>query len=140
MLEYLKLENVGPAPRMEVEFAPRVNLLTGDNGLGKSFLLDSAWWALTGYWPAEVNRRMTSGLSARPTDRTKHATIRSRVQGTAGPVDSNARYVPAEEAWTRTLGPTDAPGGVIYAHADGSLSVLGPDSQRFATVGWWWEA
>ena len=68
MLEYLKLENVGPAPRMEVEFAPRVNLMTGDNGLGKSFLLDTAWWALTGYWPAEVNRRMTSGLVARPRD------------------------------------------------------------------------
>ncbi len=48
MLEYLKLENVGPAPRMEVEFAPRVNLITGDNGLGKSFLLDTAWRALTG--------------------------------------------------------------------------------------------
>ena len=29
MLEYLKLENVGPAPCMEVEFAPRVNLITG---------------------------------------------------------------------------------------------------------------
>ena len=41
---------------MEVEFAPRVNLITGDNGLGKSFLLDSAWWVLTGAWPAEVNR------------------------------------------------------------------------------------
>ena len=41
MLEYLKLENVGPAPRMEIEFAPRVNLITGDNGLGKSFLLDN---------------------------------------------------------------------------------------------------
>ena len=30
MLEYLKLENVGPADGMEVEFAPRVNLITGD--------------------------------------------------------------------------------------------------------------
>lgn len=45
MLEYLRLENVGPAPSMEL--APRLNLLTGDNGLGKSFLLDCAWWALT---------------------------------------------------------------------------------------------
>ena len=86
MLEYLKLENVGPAPRMEVEFAPRVNLITGDNGLGKSFLLDTAWRALTGRWPAEVNRRMASGLPARPTDRKKQATIWSRVQGRSGPV------------------------------------------------------
>ena len=134
MLEYLRLENVGPAPGMEVEFAPRVNLITGDNGLGKSFLLDTAWWGLTGRWPAEVNRRMTSGLPARPTDRKKHATIRSRVKGTAGPVDSNARYVPADEAWTRTLGPTDAPGVVICAHADGSLSVW--DSIRNDSPRW----
>ena len=44
MLEHVELDNVGPAARMTVEFAPRVNLITGDNGLGKSFLLDTAWW------------------------------------------------------------------------------------------------
>ena len=126
MLEYLKLENVGPAPRMEVEFAPRVNLITGDNGLGKSFLLDTAWRALTGQWPAEVNRRMTSGLPARPVDRKKPATIQARVHGTSGPVDSSARYMSAEETWTRTLGPTETPGVVVYGHADGSLSVWDP--------------
>ncbi|MBI5833933.1 MAG: AAA family ATPase [Armatimonadetes bacterium] len=50
MLQYLRLENVGPAPEMAFDFAPRLNLLTGDNGLGKSFVLDVAWWALTGTW------------------------------------------------------------------------------------------
>ena len=39
MIEHLRLENVGPAPEMALDFAPRVNLLTGDNGLGKSFLM-----------------------------------------------------------------------------------------------------
>jgi AAA domain, putative AbiEii toxin, Type IV TA system len=48
MLERLHLKNVGPAPELEMEFAPRVNLITGDNGLGKSFLLDVAWWGLVG--------------------------------------------------------------------------------------------
>lgn len=38
------MHNVGPAPEMEVELAPRLNLITGDNGLGKSFLLDVAFW------------------------------------------------------------------------------------------------
>ena len=47
MLERLHLKNVGPAPELEMEFAPRVNLITGDNGLGKSFLLDVAFFALT---------------------------------------------------------------------------------------------
>ena len=47
MIEYLHLENVGPAPELTMELGPRLNLITGDNGLGKSFLLDVAWWALT---------------------------------------------------------------------------------------------
>jgi DNA repair exonuclease SbcCD ATPase subunit len=66
MLEYLRLENVGPASSMEMEVSPRLNLITGNNGLGKSFLLDVAWWALTRKWPAEVNPLASSGLMARP--------------------------------------------------------------------------
>jgi len=33
---------------MHLKFAPRLNIFTGDNGLGKSFVLDLAWWALSG--------------------------------------------------------------------------------------------
>jgi recombinational DNA repair ATPase RecF len=41
---------------MELDLAPRLNLLTGDNGLGKSFLLDVAWWAMTRRWPRDGRR------------------------------------------------------------------------------------
>lgn len=47
MLERLEMEGVGPSPRLSFTFKPRLNLLTGDNGLGKTFVLDLAWWALT---------------------------------------------------------------------------------------------
>ena len=50
MLKRIHLQGVGPAPELAVELAPRLNLLTGDNGVGKTFLLDIAWWALTGDW------------------------------------------------------------------------------------------
>ena len=50
MLKELHLKQVGTAPQFEVEFADRINLFTGDNGLGKTFLLDVAWWVLTGKW------------------------------------------------------------------------------------------
>ncbi|RKH72847.1 ATP-binding protein [Corallococcus interemptor] len=50
MLERLEMEGVGPSPRLSFEFAPRLNLLTGDNGLGKTFVLELAWWALTRHW------------------------------------------------------------------------------------------
>lgn len=53
LLDWVGLENVGPADRLELSFAPRVNLFTGDNGLGKSFLLEVAWWALIGTWPGK---------------------------------------------------------------------------------------
>ncbi len=51
MLERIHLKNVGPAPEMEMNLAERLNLITGDNGLGKTLLLDGAWWALTRTWP-----------------------------------------------------------------------------------------
>ena len=55
MLEQLTLSGVGPARHLgPVEFMPRMNLITGDNGLGKSFILDVAWWALTRTWARGV--------------------------------------------------------------------------------------
>src|SRR5277367_72237 len=51
MIKRLTLEHIGTAPRLEVEeFGSRLNLITGDNGLGKTFLLDACWYALTRTW------------------------------------------------------------------------------------------
>lgn len=57
MLESIHLKNLGPAPEIKMELAPRLNLITGDNGLGKSLLLDVAWWALTRTWPLTSGRK-----------------------------------------------------------------------------------
>ena len=128
MLDSLKLENVGPASKMEIEFAPRMNLLTGDNGLGKSFLLDVAWWTLTGRWPREVNRRMTCGFPARPYDREKSASIHLRYHSKNESVPCRSEYIRAEDVWDHTAVRSSPPCLVIYAHADGSFSVW--DSSR----------
>src|SRR6185312_297541 len=50
MLERLELRDVGPAASMRLDLAPRLNVIAGDNGLGKTFVLDVAWWAMTGTW------------------------------------------------------------------------------------------
>ncbi len=50
MLEMLKLTKVGPVDLLEWDLSPRLNIITGDNGLGKTFLLECAWWALTETW------------------------------------------------------------------------------------------
>jgi recombinational DNA repair ATPase RecF len=50
MLKELHLFSVDPSDHFDVEFTDRLNIFTGDNGLGKSFLLDVVWWILTGNW------------------------------------------------------------------------------------------
>lgn len=50
MLRTLHVTDTGPAARVDLSFGERLNVLTGDNGLGKSFVLDVAFWALTGTW------------------------------------------------------------------------------------------
>lgn len=135
MLESLHLENVGPAPSMDMALAPRLNLLTGDNGLGKSFLLDVAWWALTRKWPQELNGYLTSGYRAMPRDVKKPATIRFRIQSKTKPVEYTSKYSPRDERWLGKSGRPANPGLVIYAHADGGFSVWDPARNYWKTRG-----
>ena len=127
MLERLELENVGPAPRMVLDLAPRLNLVTGDNGLGKSFLLDVAWWALTRKWPRDLNPRLTSGYAARPRNVRKRARLRFALTTDAGnSVEYESRYSALDEGWPGQPGRPWSPGLVIHAHADGGFSVWDP--------------
>jgi predicted ATPase len=126
MIEHLHLQNVGPAPEMSLEFGSRLNLITGDNGLGKSFLLDVIWWALTRKWPHDLNDRLTSGYPARPTDPKKPATIGFGLTSKSGRVSYKSTYVPRDEAWSGKAGRPWNPGLVVYAHSDGGFSVWDP--------------
>lgn len=126
MLTSLKLRDVGPAPRMGVELAERLNIFTGDNGLGKTFLLDIAWWALTGDW---------AGLPAWPRPDESESPksklqpqIKFQVSGRNGrakpPVIS--RFDFRRQEWIRPVDQIAAPGLIIYARVDGSFSVWDP--------------
>ena len=128
MLERLSLENVGPSPKMSLDLGERVNLVTGDNGLGKSFLLDVVWWALTRRWPREVNRRMMSGHPARPHDAAQASTINFRMRHGSGSEMVSATFQRADQTWIGEPGGSPVPGLLVYAHADGSFSVW--DSAR----------
>ena len=127
MLERLELENVGPAPEMELDLQTRLNLITGDNGLGKSFLLDVAWWALTRRWPRDLNPRLTSGYMARPTHIKRPAKLRFALTTDAGTTtDFESTYSVRDQTWTGPRGRPWSPGLVVYAHADGGFSVWDP--------------
>lgn len=51
MLRRLTIDHVGPTDHLEAEFGSRLNILTGDNSLGKSFLLDVVFALLIHRWP-----------------------------------------------------------------------------------------
>lgn len=53
MIRQLRLRDVGPARDLKFDFGSRLNVLTGDNGLGKTFVLDVLWWVLTNTWAGE---------------------------------------------------------------------------------------
>lgn len=135
MLESIHLKNVGPAPEMKLQLGPRLNLLTGDNGLGKSFLLDVAWWALTRKWPQDLNANLTSGYAARPTDLTQKATIEFEVQSKTNKVKYESPYVADEQAWKGKAGRPWNPGLVIYALADGGFAVWDPSRNYWKKQG-----
>ena len=125
MIKHLKLSGVGPASRMELEFGERLNLLTGDNGLGKSFLLDIAWWALTRRWPAEFNSKLTAGKMALPSS-DGDATISFSFISKSKEESYESQFLRKEQAWTGRPGRPANPGLVLYAMSDGSFALWDP--------------
>ena len=133
MLQHLKLTNIGPADA-ELEFGKRLNLITGDNGLGKSFLLDIAWWSMTRKWPAEINPKLTSGKKALPRGEGE-AKIDFSFTGKSRSVEYVSTYARRDEAWTGQQGRPANPGLVIYAMADGGFAVWDPARNYWRTLG-----
>jgi hypothetical protein len=134
MLETLRLKNIGPAAEMHIDFAPHLNLFTGDNGLGKSFLLDVAWWSLTRRWPGEVNSQLTSGAMARPLKPGKASIEFSFANESSGKKEQyRSEFDRMEQAWSQRRGRPTNPGLVLYAQVDGSFAVWDPHRNYWRT-------
>ena len=89
MLNHLKLNHVGPAPKMQFEFAPRINVLTGNNSLGKTFVLEVASWVPTQSWPGkDPKKRMAWPL----TGKRKEAGIGYSYEAKTKPVPRESRF------------------------------------------------
>jgi hypothetical protein len=119
MLKRITTHDVEPTD-LDVALAPRLNLLAGENGLGKTFLLDLAWWALTGTWAQSlaIPRR---GEGVDPG-------IDWLVQNGDAAHTSMSVFDFSGQYWNRE-GPGDRqPGLVIYARPDGGFEIW--DSAR----------
>jgi hypothetical protein len=125
MLNHLHLKNVGLAPDIRVDWAPRINLIAGDNGLGKSFLLDLAWWALTRTWAGPV---------ALPAPSAKAASIGYSVQGSSrAAVDVSCSFRRTDASWPLKANRPPMPGIVVYIRIDGGFSVWDPARNYWRT-------
>jgi hypothetical protein len=121
MLKRLALHQIGPASQLgPVELAERVNVFTGDNGLGKTLLLDVAWWALTGTW---------FGRPAWPrpeSDKQRPPQIESTVLGKTRETQVDGAFDFAAQEWTVQGGRPPMPGLVLYFRIDGRFSLWDP--------------
>ena len=122
MITKLLLKNVGPAPAMEVEFCPRLNIITGDNGLGKTFILDAAWFGLTRTWAGE-NMFMPLGRGTRQAPPQIDYTV---IGKTGVSVGGYYRFDFDAQEWTGKQARPPMPGLVIYARIDAGFSVWDP--------------
>lgn len=120
MLKSLYLKGVGPAKEFgPVDFAPRLNFITGDNGLGKSFLLDTAWWVLTRTWAREV-------VAVPQRDVKKPGIAYAYTKTTPGVFEEESVFNRSGQVWPVKPGRPPIPGVVIYAGVDGSFSAWDP--------------
>jgi len=114
----LDLHNVGPSDELAIEFGDRLNVITGDNGLGKSFLLEVAWWALTRSW---------AGASALPNrGAEREASLGYRIDGKTAPVEAHIDFDVRRQGWFHSRGRPPIGGFVVYARVDGSFAVMDP--------------
>lgn len=115
-LRNLLISGVGPADVLEMApLASRVNIITGDNGLGKTFLLDATWWVLTGTWHK---------FAAVPSRH--NARISGQVIGTRGTKEVVGAWDPSEHLWQENESRPETNSLVIYMRVDGSFSVMDP--------------
>lgn len=118
VLTYLEVDAIGPLQHLRIEPSRRLNIVTGDNGLGKTFLLDLAWWALTGDW---ADRPAWPSVPTR-----RGATIKFAVSPTGQSRIQKAKWEPETAEWEIQARTPAISGLVVYARVDGSFAVWDP--------------
>ncbi len=124
-LRLLEIQGVGPAKRLVFQPGKRLTLITGDNGLGKTFLLDCAWWALTGKW---------AGLQAYPmsNSRKHEPVIGFQISGDSESESIRVSYDWQTQSWKPPKKRPTIPGLLVYAKVDGSFAVWDPAKEYLA--------
>jgi hypothetical protein len=127
ILSFINLKNVGPARQLRINFADRLNVIVGDNGLGKTFLLECAWWALSGRWTSEPVIPLTHREKRDP--RIEQPTISFGIFGDMQRRETLESFYDWNiQDWRFPKKRLTLPGLVLYARIDGAFAVW--DSAR----------
>ena len=124
ILSTLRIENSELASLLELEFGDRLTLIAGDNGLGKSFLLEFAWWVTTGTWahrPAYPH--VSSNLEA-------PRVIFELKEGEGHQVSGTFTFDFARMMWSLATSAPSVAALCLFARADGSFAICDPLRSR----------
>ena len=120
-LSSIQLSNIGPAPNLDLHFGNRLTLIAGDNGLGKSFLLNITWHVLS----QTLHRNPVA-----PDIATQAPTPSIRYQmsvGGSGTKSGQVQFDRQHHRWRSVKSNTPAIDALlIYSVVDGSVRVSDP--------------
>jgi len=119
-LRYLETRGIGPMSHLEFSPAERLSVITGDNGLGKTFLLECAWWSLTGDWTERQAYPRTDAKKDEPAITFTIAGQKNFQEKKTIKFDFN------DQRWPVPKGRPTIPGLILYARVDGSFAVWDP--------------
>ena len=124
VLSKLIIENSELASQLELEFGDRLTLIAGDNGLGKSFLLEFAWWVATGVWAHRPAYPHVS--SSVETPRVLYQLKEDGGQQVAGTFTFDF----PRNMWSLNTSAPSIAALCLYARADGSFALCDPLRNR----------
>ena len=121
----MQLSNTGPATELALEYGSRLTIVTGDNGLGKSFLLDFTWWAATGAWPDRqpLPRDDQSGVPS---------VVIYTLSGSSGRLSTyQTEFDQPTFQWLRPVDAMTIEALAVFSRADGSFAIADPTRSSF---------
>ena len=122
-LSFLEIEGLGPATLLSMEPGKRLSMITGDNGLGKTFILECAWWALTGIWADRP-------AYPRPSENRRKSQITFEIEGLHYKSEKKSISFDWDTlSWPVPKKRPTIPGLTVYARVDGSFAVWDPAKQ-----------
>ena len=112
----IETNGVGPADSLRLGLGKRLTVVAGDNGLGKTFLLDVAWWAFTRRW---VGRPATPfGEEA-----ARSARLSYDVSTGVKRHSCTSHFERRRQTWIHQREYPQVPAVYVYAGVDGAFSI-----------------